>query len=89
MSHQQGIRGFLATLAEWGTLSFRGIPGRRVGGMIIRDFRNAGATSRRTAQRFRPRSAAEVDALRQLMEAWIICQPEPGRYFLNEAGLAE
>jgi hypothetical protein len=64
-----------------------GVPGRRIGAKIIAAFRDAGAVSRSTAQRFRAATEDEVAALRGMLEVEIIRQSEPGRYFFDEAAL--
>ena len=63
------------------------VPGRRVGARIIVAFRDAGAVSRSTAQRYRPSSADEEAALRGLLESEIIRQPEVGHFYLDEEAL--
>ena len=69
------------------TILVIGVPGRRSGAKIITAFRDAGAVSRSTAQRFRAATDKEAAALRGLLEVEIIRQSEPGRFFLDEAAL--
>jgi hypothetical protein len=52
-------------------------------GAIIAQFRRAGAITPRTAKRYYPRSRREAATLALLLEESIVCQVEPGRYFLN------
>ena len=57
------------------------------GSSIIRQFREAGAVSSRSARRYYPRSQADATAFARLLERFIICQSVPGHYFLNEGAL--
>jgi hypothetical protein len=52
-------------------------------GSVVRQFRDAGAVSPRTARRFYPRSSAEASAFAHLLETFVICQATPGHYFLD------
>jgi hypothetical protein len=64
-----------------------GLPGGRFGGLVIAAFRDAGAVSRSTAQRYRPATDSEEAAFRGLLATGIIRQPEPGRFYLDEDSL--
>ena len=57
------------------------------GASIIRQFREAGAVSSRSARRYYPRSQADAAAFARLLERFIIRQTTPGHYFLNEPAL--
>jgi hypothetical protein len=54
---------------------------------VIREFREAGAVSRQTAQRFRARSRNEEAAFAYLLSFGIIRQPKRGRYYLDQRSL--
>lgn len=54
---------------------------------VVRAFREAGATSPRTAQRYHAHSALDESAFASLLEEGIIRQRSPGRYYLDEAAL--
>jgi hypothetical protein len=54
---------------------------------VVRAFREAGATSPRTAQRYHPHSALDESAFESLLAEGIIRQRSPGRYYLDEAAL--
>lgn len=54
---------------------------------IVRAFREAGATSPRTAQRFHAHSVFDESAFSSLLAEGIIRQRSPGRYYLDEAAL--
>ena len=56
---------------------------------IVHLFRNAGAISAQSAQRFHPRSQAEAHAFAHLLATFTICQPAWGLYFLDERLLRE
>jgi hypothetical protein len=77
----------LTTVAKALNMFVIGVPGRLAGGRIITAFREAGAVSRASAQRFHPSSEMEAAAFRGLVAAEIIRQPEPGRFFLDEDAL--
>lgn len=78
------LRTFAAEAAAWSFL--RGFNLGPLGphvGLIVRQFREAGALTPRTARRFYPRSSVEADAFARLLDRFIICQSKPGHYFLN------
>jgi hypothetical protein len=54
---------------------------------IVRAFREAGATSPRTAQRYHAHSALDESAFESLLADGIIRQRSPGRYYLDETTL--
>ena len=54
---------------------------------IVSGFREAGAITRETAQRFHARSRMEGDAFWNLMRLEIIREPTHGRYYLDERSL--
>ena len=90
MGLQRTIREFMSTLlyeaSRWPPLL--GVPGGRVAAVLIREFRNAGAVSRATAQRFRPRTGAEEYALSALLQSGVVRQPVPGRFYVDESELS-
>ena len=87
-THEAGTN-ILTTFAKSLNMLVIGVPGRMAGGRIISAFREAGAVSRASAQRFHPSSETESAAFRGLVAAEIIRQPEPGRFFLDENALDE
>lgn len=89
MRPQETVEDFLVAFAKSLNMFTIGVPGRRAGGLIIVAFRNAGAVSRSSAQRFHASNETDEAAFRGLLAAAIIRQPEPGRYFLDEAALDE
>jgi hypothetical protein len=90
MGLQDGIRAFFSTLLvearDWPSLLAS--PGGRVGGILIREFRLAGAVSRATAKRFRARTRAEELALAALLQSGVLKQPVPGRFYVDESEVA-
>lgn len=54
---------------------------------IIVAFRDAGATSPSSAQRYRVRSHVDENVFRMLLHRGIIRRASPGRYYLDERGL--
>ena len=89
MRPQHTAEDFLTSVAKTLNMLTIGVPGRRAGGRVIAAFRNAGAVSRSSAQRYHPTNDTEAAAFRGLLAAEIIRQPEPGRFFLDEIGLDE
>jgi hypothetical protein len=87
MRPQPGGENFLISVAKSLNMWVIGVPGRRTGGQIIAAFRNVGAVSRSSAQRYRPATDVEEAAFRALLATEIIRQPELGRFFLDEAAL--
>ena len=69
--------GFIATL------SASTIPAQRV----ISAFREAGALTPQSAQRFHPSSVLEQAAFQQLLRLAVIREPAHGRYYLDERSL--
>ena len=63
--------------------TFLGLPARS----IVSGFRAAKAVNPHSIQRFHPASVWEEAAFLRLVQLAIIREPEPGRYFLDEARL--
>jgi hypothetical protein len=87
MRPQQTVEDLLVSFAKSLNMLTIGVPGRLAGGRIVAAFREAGAVSRSSAQRYHPTSENDEAAFRGLLAAEIIRQPEPGRYFLDKAAL--
>jgi len=51
---------------------------------IIQQFREAGAVSPETAQRYHARSRMQEAVFLELVDRGVIRQPRPGRYYLDE-----
>ena len=56
---------------------------------IVVQFRDAGAVSPPTAQRFHPATPVDEQAFERMLRCGVIRQTRPGRYYLHEATLAE
>lgn len=54
---------------------------------IVLEFRRAGATSPRTAQRFHPKSRIQARAFMWLLDLEVIRQATLGRYYVDEEKL--
>ena len=54
---------------------------------IVLEFRRAGATSPRTAQRFHPKSRIQARAFMWLLDLEVIQQPTLGRFYVDEEKL--
>jgi len=55
---------------------------------VIIKFREAGAVTRHSAQRFHPSSSIEQDAFERLLRIGVIRQPSYAHYYLDEPALA-
>ena len=64
-----------------------GAPGHRTGVRIIRTFRQAGAVSRSTAQRYQPPNEHEAEVFNGLLAIEIIKQTDRARYYLDQEAL--
>lgn len=54
---------------------------------VVRQLREAGATSPQRAKPYRAQSALEEDAFVRLQRDRVIREPTPGRYYLDERAL--
>jgi hypothetical protein len=91
VSLQRTLEAFVRKLADEATL-WRPLFGTtidRQGRTIIRQFWQAGAITAHSARCYYARSSAEANAFARLLEEFIICQPTPGRYFLNLRALED
>ena len=85
MGLQRAFREFFSTFSrEMSQLHSRSFPGGAPAAFIILAFRDAGAVSRRTAQRYHPRTRHDERAFALLLDSDIIRQPVPGRFYLDE-----
>jgi hypothetical protein len=87
MRIQEAVGSFLTTVAD--KLADLWIPSI-IGGSarnIVVEFRRAGATSPRSAQRFHPTGRIQARAFVWLMDLEVIRQPTPGRYYVDEEKL--
>ena len=82
-SSRETLTSFLRALSSLAL----GAPGHRAGIRIIRAFRQAGAISRSTAQRYRPPDEDEAEVFRGLLAIEIIKQTDRERYYLNREAL--
>lgn len=89
MQFRDAYRAVLTSIAaEVGRLRRLPLFGGRPTGVIIAVFRSAGAVDRRATQRFHAKSRVEAMTFQWLLDLEILCEPEPGRYFLDEERLA-
>ena len=64
-----------------------GSPGQRIGVRIIRTFRQYGAVSHSTAQRYRPSNENEAEVFRVLLANEFIKPADRGRFYLDQDAL--
>ena len=87
MRLQDTVRDSITKALRVVSQSVLGAPGRRTGVRIIRAFRQSGALSRSTAQRYRASNESEAEAFRGLLTSEIIKPAGRGRFYLDQDAL--